>query len=41
MSGVYKFLLESQPAPNQANQAKTHSFLSKNYLKMQAKASIS
>ena len=28
-SDVYKFLLESQPAPNQANQAKTHSFLSK------------
>jgi len=24
MSDVYKFLLESQPAPNQANQAKTH-----------------
>ena len=30
MSDVYKFLLESQPAPNQANQAKTHSFF---YLK--------
>jgi hypothetical protein len=26
MSDVYKFLLESKPAPNQANQAKTHSF---------------